>query len=104
METKHNAQKDAFGKPLPRGSCPLCGYVFDAASDCYGKDRPKPGDLSLCLSCGAVLVFDDGMIPILPQAGDLEKLDSLTHRQILRAQRAILEMRAKNYPNGLPQR
>jgi len=40
--------------------CPLCGYLMDYASPPTGPDAtPKAGDLSMCLSCGAVLVFTD---------------------------------------------
>lgn len=39
--------------------CPTCGYAIDAATLLnYGDARPAAGDLSLCLNCGALLVFD----------------------------------------------
>jgi len=40
--------------------CPLCGYLMDYASPPAGPDKtPKSGDLTMCLSCGAVLVFTE---------------------------------------------
>ena len=40
--------------------CPLCGYFMDAAT-CVSAETlplPKSGDISMCLSCGAALVFN----------------------------------------------
>lgn len=44
--------------------CPRCSYSCDAA-DVVGQEdiRPKPGDLSICLHCGAPLEFGDDMAP-----------------------------------------
>lgn len=42
--------------------CPICSYRMDAHEALDGKpmETPKPGDFSLCLSCGELLTFDDG--------------------------------------------
>ena len=44
---------------VPVSRCPDCGYAMDAASPVSGNadEEPRPGDLSVCLDCGAVLVF-----------------------------------------------
>jgi hypothetical protein len=41
--------------------CLLCGYHTTHAADASGKDdkAPVPGDLSVCLSCGALMEFDE---------------------------------------------
>lgn len=49
--------------------CPACGYVIDAATLLtYGDARPAAGDLSLCLDCGALLVFDG------PDVGSIRRI------------------------------
>ena len=40
-------------------TCPECGYKFDCATPVEGEPRPKPGDVSICLRCGATNVFTD---------------------------------------------
>lgn len=43
--------------------CPQCGAKHWLASAVHTPERwaPKPGDLSVCIRCAAVLVFEDGM-------------------------------------------
>ena len=48
---------------LPATLCPECGYAFDSAESMMGHRRPEPGDLSVCLSCAALLVFDADLRP-----------------------------------------
>lgn len=37
-------------------NCPWCGYHLDAAT---GLNKPKPGDVSVCINCLNLLVFND---------------------------------------------
>jgi hypothetical protein len=47
---------------LPVSHCPWCGYAMDAATNPNdGATQPKPGDLSVCISCASVLVFNDDL-------------------------------------------
>jgi hypothetical protein len=41
-------------------TCPFCEDVLPLASGIVesGHDRPKPGDLSFCMECGNVSIFD----------------------------------------------
>jgi hypothetical protein len=42
--------------------CPCCGAIHDAATGLKGEaEVPKPGDLSVCISCGAVCEYDQNM-------------------------------------------
>ena len=50
----------------PRNLCPACGYLIDAASALAGRGAPRPGDVSMCLSCGEVLMFDDALRSVVP--------------------------------------
>jgi hypothetical protein len=39
--------------------CPHCGQELDAATDTFRVGaRPKPGDISVCLYCAAILQFN----------------------------------------------
>jgi hypothetical protein len=46
---------------LPPALCPHCGFRLDAASNMEGEARPKPGDLCLCMNCGAPSLFTEPM-------------------------------------------
>lgn len=41
--------------------CPSCGGLLDGASGATGKQKPAPGDLSICLHCTEFLVFKDDL-------------------------------------------
>lgn len=50
---------------LPDNSnhCPNCGYKLDAASVLGSDDNisPEAGDISVCFSCTAFLIYDDDL-------------------------------------------
>jgi hypothetical protein len=51
---------------MPLCMCPACGYVINAATPSPGSRRnavPKPRDITLCLRCAAILMYDDAMTP-----------------------------------------
>jgi hypothetical protein len=71
-------------------NCAACGYRMDAASVAMGEEaRPAPGDFSLCLSCGHVMVFDHELEPVPMVAGELDALDPEQRADVLRAQYLI---------------
>jgi hypothetical protein len=48
--------------------CPTCGRPADGATSFNNVDEyvdPQPGDLALCLYCGAFLRYDESMRPEL---------------------------------------
>jgi hypothetical protein len=58
-------QRDARLTPSP---CTNCGKVLDAANavkESLSKRRrvvmPSPGDITVCISCGHVMAFDDDL-------------------------------------------
>jgi len=67
---------DAKGGLIPASRCPACSYEMDAATcvDENGtkRSRPKPGDVSVCIKCGAILEYSENMIL---QPLDLESID-----------------------------
>lgn len=50
---------DHLGFVVPDQHCPDCNALLDRAS---GMAAPKPGDLSVCAYCGAMLVFDQSLV------------------------------------------
>lgn len=46
---------------MPTCNCPYCGHEFNRASSLTSKDRPSPGDLTLCIKCSLVMAFDDDL-------------------------------------------
>lgn len=66
-----------------------CGALHDYATSVEGDQRPKPGDPSICICCGAVNKFteDLGIMPMTLQ--EVEALHPETIREIGNAQRDI---------------
>jgi len=80
-------------KPAP---CPACGKVLEASTFTKGtKVEPKPGDLSICSTCGAVSQFAADMT-FLPF--DFEASDEMDVAQKVEIRRmcAIVRARQKN--------
>lgn len=87
--------------------CPVCGYTPDCASGINHNRRPKPDDLSICLACGAALVFTadldlrkatEAEIASLPQ----KTLDTITRIQAARKDvvgNEIIDRMKKDKPN-----
>ncbi len=44
---------------VPDITCPECHYVANRCAGVATESRPVPGDLSLCIACAAIAVFDD---------------------------------------------
>jgi len=68
--------------------CLNCGHSLNAASSTSGKpiERPKDGDITVCIKCGAVMAYDgvrglrglsDAEIHEL--MADTEKMDEIAH-------------------------
>lgn len=74
--------------------CFQCGYVLDAATDPAQTKQPKPGDVSLCMYCGAIGIYLrpplGGALTVRPATGQ--------ERDQIRAQpniRQILALRSR---------
>jgi len=46
---------------MPKRCCPICGAAHDAATNLDSGSIPKPGDLTICISCGYVMAFTDDL-------------------------------------------
>ena len=54
--------------------CPACGYAADRTVSIDTSARPKPGDASLCMSCGEASIWQDGMLLRLPTEKEASEL------------------------------
>lgn len=76
MKPEIECRLDADGNILPTSKCPECHYEMDAGTVCDEKaeknTRPKPGDVSVCIKCGAIMEYSGDM---MLKALDLDLLD-----------------------------
>lgn len=79
---------------VPRSRCPVCRYEMDAAS-CLENDAavPGPGDLTICMKCGKILVFADKMELRVPSISKLMNLPKETDAQLTTMQKVIRQER-----------
>ena len=67
---------------MPVLKCLLCNHTLDAATRIDDCCSPKPGDLSVCVSCGNVLMFCEDLSVQVATKEDLAKLDAPTLRMV----------------------
>jgi hypothetical protein len=47
---------------IPSGQCPVCGYETDAATNpLEDSKRPVAGDISICMKCGEIQIFNEDL-------------------------------------------
>jgi hypothetical protein len=70
---------------LDMGFCPYCNHKLDAASAGPNNPQavPKPGDITICIGCANVLIFDVGRRPQRPTMGELQ--EAMQDPSVLRA-------------------
>ena len=77
--------------------CPECGYKMDSASAVSRKDNeqrpPKDGDVSVCLNCGALNLFDGGGLRRPTMVEEFRIHTSPVGRTVEKAQRLIKLLR-----------
>lgn len=60
---------------LPECRCPWCHRLMDAATSA-NRNRPnavpKPGDVSVCIHCAQVLIFQDNLTVRATMPGEVE--------------------------------
>ncbi len=81
---------------LPESLCPYCGQRFDAATaaDPNKSDAvPEPGDITVCIGCASILVFNKNLTVSVPGRREINVTE-----EIRIAQRAVrmLDRRKKN--------
>lgn len=64
---------------IPESLCLKCGYRLNASATADGSQGlPDPGDLMVCLKCGAVMVHADDLSPRGMTDEEMDQLQSDT--------------------------
>jgi ribosomal protein L40E len=79
---------------IPVQHCLKCGYRMDMSSDMDQGHQPRPGDVSICMRCAALHVFDDNLIGRAPTGDEMIKL--VQNRKVLQLQLAISQLKFPN--------
>jgi len=65
---------------LPPVLSPCCGHIVDTVSGLDHDAAPAPGDLTICINCGAILCFIDPIVGRL-RVAHLSDLDWITSQE-----------------------
>jgi len=79
---------------VPGSDCPACGYHIDAATCVEGNYQPSPGDPTVCVACGAVLVFTEARTLRATTAAEVATFPAETRRLLTKVQQAVGRMNA----------
>ena len=84
-------------------ACPTCGYCAPLLSKSMAQRPAKPGDLSLCMGCGAILRFDAALdleVPGPSEMAVLRRQRTKQGRMLHLAQLFIRKDRERQRPPG----
>lgn len=59
----------------PLNLCAVCNHELDGATQVGGENKPNPGDVSICVRCANVAVFDDDLKLRQPTAEEQKLFD-----------------------------
>jgi hypothetical protein len=82
---------------VPEAGCPLCGYQIDRASSPKAT-TPKPGDIAVCISCAAALVFGESLKPREMTESEFAGLDPDTKDELSLVQHGIRMFKDRLFP------
>jgi hypothetical protein len=68
----------------PEQKCLACNYKIDATTSAFGEHKPRAGDYTMCLNCGAVSIFKEDLTLRAPTPE--EKRAIATNAEITQAQ------------------
>lgn len=89
---KHDGVADEITTLIPETVCPGCGHHNDAASHFFDENqRPKPGDTSLCLRCGHVMIFADDLTMRAPTEQEMNEISRDPEMRRLQAARSEIK-------------
>ena len=75
------SKSDHHGQ-IPVQFCESCGYTLDAATGCQGDNPPKSGDITVCLRCAELMVFNEDLTLRRANIDDLLELDEETSKDL----------------------
>ena len=61
---------------MPESRCLNCGHKFNAAGGVNSEDAPEPGNICLCIDCGAVMLYAEDLTV---RGMTREEMDDLTN-------------------------
>lgn len=65
---------------IPVSLCPECGYKMDGTAAAAAEHlMPQAGDVSVCLNCGQLLLFEEAMTMRKPTREEVAEL--IRHRE-----------------------
>lgn len=73
---------------IPLSACPHCGYLLDRTTDAFGESSPHKDDISMCIACGKLAMFNEDLTLRKPTLDELLKLaasQSITQVQLARS-------------------
>ena len=71
----------------PENRCPKCGHRLDRATGLQDDlAQARPGDLSLCIACGEMLVFEEGLLLRSLAPEEFNALESPLQAQLVKTQ------------------
>jgi len=73
---------------VKKNICSVCGHDLDGATQINGDNKPKPGDVSICVGCANIAIFDDDLNLRQPDLDEEQEL--LKDQTIAEAQTKIL--------------
>jgi len=73
----------------PVQRCPVCGHLLDRTAG--GAERPKEGDVTVCVSCAEPLQFGAGLLLVRAEP---KGLDEITRAEIAYLQWLLTQTRA----------
>jgi hypothetical protein len=76
-------------RTLPTSRCPHCRRVLDRASSETG-DRPRGGDVTICLYCATVLIFTPTLGVRLPTLADLSDWTETDWATLVESRQAVV--------------
>lgn len=80
-----------MSKPIPfrhtASRCPGCRQILNGSVDHQGRGAPRPGDLTICASCGEILRFGHTLSLHQVTAEEIRRLSPETAKELLDAKR-----------------
>ena len=65
---------------VPENNCLCCGYLIDRASVCDSPiTRPRSNDVTICVNCGEIMIFDHELKLRKPNDNDLRSIATDTN-------------------------
>lgn len=81
---------------MGKDNCPCCKKLLDCATDINGTAKPNPGDISVCIGCGVILVYSEDMALKEAQAMDIFKLPENLIVQIYKASELVKRFKIRS--------